>query len=170
VAIVKANYTKQAGAAKASIRYIEHRRGKEGERITRPLFGNDGLVGRYAAYNMIDGAAEGSSFFRFVVSPDPNKEDTKHDLSLREITKTTMDTLEERMGKQIAWVAAVHADHAPHRHVHILAVVEGRLQAQDFQALRKTATDASVTQRRELDLAAEQKQRERSDAEWDLQR
>src|SRR5436305_12214974 len=77
VAIVKANYTKQAGSAKASIRYIEHRRGKEGERITRPLFGSDGLVGRYAAYDMIDGAAVGSSFFRFVVSPDRNEVDTK---------------------------------------------------------------------------------------------
>src|SRR5437879_13032476 len=91
VAIVKANYTKQAGSAKASIRYIEHRRGKEGERITRPLFGSDGLVGRYAAYDMIDSATEGSSFFRFVVSPDPAKEDTKRDLALRVITKTTMD-------------------------------------------------------------------------------
>jgi len=127
VAIIKANYTKKAASAKASIRYIEHRPGKEGERITRALFSSDGLVGRYQAYDMIDSAAEGSSFFRFVMSPDPNKEDTKQDLSLRDITKMTMDTLEERIGKPVSWVAAVHADHAPHRHVHILAVVEGRL-------------------------------------------
>jgi hypothetical protein len=170
VAIVKANYTKKAGAAKASIRYIEHRPGKEGERITRALFSSDGLVGRYAAYAMIDNAAEGSIFFRFVMSPDPNKEDTKKDLSLRDITKSTMDTLEERLGKPVSWVAAVHADHAPHRHVHILAVVDGRLQAQDFQVLRKTATTASLQQRQELDLAAEQKERERSDEQWELQR
>src|SRR5437016_1589742 len=69
VAIVKANYTKQAGAAKASIRYIEHRPGKDGERKTRALFSSDGLVGRYQAYDMIDSAKEGSIFFRFVVSP-----------------------------------------------------------------------------------------------------
>jgi hypothetical protein len=78
-----------------------------------------------------------------------------------------MDTLEERIGKPVSWVAAVHADHAPHRHVHIIAVVDGRLQAQDFQELRKTATEAGLQQRRELDLAAEQKQRERSEAQWE---
>jgi len=170
VAIVKANYTKKAGAAKASIRYIEHRPGKEGERITRALFGSDGLMGRYQAYAMIDSAKEGSIFFRFVMSPDPNKEDTERDLSLREITKMTMDTLEERLGKQISWVAAVHADHAPHRHVHIVAVIDGRLNKQDFPALTKAATEASVAQRRELDIAREQQARERSDAQWELQR
>lgn len=170
MAIVKANYTKQAGSAKASIRYIEHRPGKDGERITRSLFGSDGLIGRYQAYEMIDGAKDGSIFFRFAMSPDPNKEDTKRDLALRDITKRTMETLEERIGKPVSWVASIHADHAPHRHVHILAVVPGRLQAQDFQELRKTATEASLTQRRELDLAAEQKQRERSEAQWELQR
>ncbi len=170
MAIIKANYTKKAGAAKASIRYIEHRPGKDGERKTRALFSSDGLVGRYQAYDMIDSAAEGSSFFRFVLSPDPNKEDTLKDLALRDITKLTMETLEERIGKSVSWVAAIHADHAPHRHVHILAVIEGRLQAQDFQALRKTATTASVQQRQELDLVRRHKERERSEAEWELQR
>ncbi len=119
---------------------------------------------------MIDSAKEGSIFFRFVMSPDPNKEDTERDLSLREITKMTMDTLEERLGKQISWVAAVHADHAPHRHVHIVAVIDGRLNKQDFPALTKAATEASVAQRRELDIAREQQARERSDAQWELQR
>jgi hypothetical protein len=171
VAIVKANYTAKKGAAKASIRYIEHRPGKEGERLTRALFGSDGLMGRYAAYEMIDGAKEGSIFFRFVLSPDPNKEDTEHDLRLREITKSTMDTLEERLGKTVQWVAAIHSDHTPHRHVHIVAVVEGRLNKQDFPALTKAATEASVEQRRELDLTRElQRQRERNDAAWELHR
>ena len=170
MAIVKANYTKKAGAAKASIRYIEHRPGKDGERKTRALFGSNGLIGRYAAYGMIDSAKEGSIFFRFVLSPDPNKEDAEHDLHLREITKSTMDTLEERLGKPVSWVAAIHADHAPHRHVHIVAVVEGKLQKQDFPALTKAATDASVEQRRGLDLAREQQARERIDATWELHR
>ena len=170
MAIIKANYTKKRASAKASIRYIEHRPGKEGERITRALFSSDGLMGRYAAYDMIDKATEGSSFFRFVMSPDPAKEDTQKDLALRDITKRTMDTLEERLGKSVSWVAAIHADHAPHRHVHILAVVAGRLQPQDFQALRKTATSVSLQQRKELDVVREQQARERSEAEWELQR
>lgn len=172
MAIVKANYTKKAGAAKASIRYIEHRAGKEGERITRTLFGSDGKISRYQAYELIDKAVNGSTFFRFVISPDPATEDTKQDLHLREITKSTMDTLQTRLGKQVSWVATIHADHAPNRHVHIVAVVDERLQAQDFQILRKTATEAGLEQRRELDLLQEQRQKkqEQEAAQWELQR
>ena len=47
-----------------------------------------------------------------------------------------MQTLEDRLQKQVQWVAAEHDDHAPHRHVHIVAVVAGRLHVQDFQALQ----------------------------------
>ena len=50
MAIVKATYTKSSGGAKASIRYIEHRPGKDGEKVTRTLFGVDGLMGRWQAY------------------------------------------------------------------------------------------------------------------------
>jgi hypothetical protein len=90
MAIVKASYTKHASGAKSSIRYIQHRQGKEGEKITRTLFGSDGKMERKEAYEMIDKAEKGSIFFRFVISPDPEKEDTQKDLQLREITERTM--------------------------------------------------------------------------------
>jgi len=167
MAIVKATYTKQSRGAKASIRYIQHRKGKEGERVNRPLFGSDGLMGRWEAYRMIDTASKGSVFFRFVISPDPKGEDSKQDLRLREITERTMNTLEERLHKPILWVAVEHNDHAPHRHVHVVAVVQGRLQVQDFQRLRSEATAACLEQRRELDQILEQKEREREEAEWE---
>src|SRR5437016_2791048 len=131
MAIVKATYTKQRSGAKASIRYIEHRPGKEGEKISRVLFNSDGAMGRWQAYQMIDTAAKGSLFFRFVISPDPRGEDSQRDLHLREVTEQTMQTLEERLHKPISWVAAEHNDHAPHRHVHVVAVVPGRLHVQD---------------------------------------
>src|SRR6266446_1838434 len=161
MAIVKATYTKQRNGAKASIRYMEHRPGKDNEKITRTLFGSDGLMGRWQAYRMIDEAEKGSLFFRFVISPDPKSEDREKDLQLREITEQTMQILEERLKQQVQWVAAAHDDHAPHRHVHIVAVVAGRLNVQDFQALRATATEACLAQRHERDLAREQKERER---------
>src|ERR1700724_3651498 len=106
MAIVKATYTKSGAGAKASIRYIEHRPGKDGEKVTRNLFGIDGLMGRYAAYRMIDEADKGSYFFRFVISPDPKGEDTQRDLFLREITEKTMLSLEDRLQKPLQWVAA----------------------------------------------------------------
>jgi len=123
-------------------------------------------MGRWQAYRMIDAAEKGSVFFRFVISPDPKQEDTKQDLRLREVTEQTMGALEDRMHKQVSWVAAVHADHAPHRHVHVLAVVAGRLNAQDFESLRQAATAASLTQRRQADQVLRAKEREREEAQW----
>src|SRR5438093_12869053 len=102
--IIKPTYTKSNRSAKASLRYIEHRPGKDGEKITRTLFNGDGAMGRWQAYQMIDEAKKGSLFFRFVISPDPTREDSEKDLHLREITEKTMQTLEERVHKQIAWV------------------------------------------------------------------
>jgi len=172
VAIVKARYTQSRGAAKATIRYIAHRPGKENARITRTLGGVNGKMERHEAYQLIDAAREGSVFFRFVVSPDPVKEDAQKDLFLRDITEKTMQTLEERVGKPVSWVAATHADHAPHRHVHVLAVVDGRLTRDDLQALTRAATEASLTQRQERDQAHEATQREKEriakeEAQWE---
>src|SRR5260221_467814 len=155
VAIVKATYTKQAEEAKTSIHYIANRPGKDNQHTTQTLFGIDRTMDRKEAYRMIDEAKQGSIFFRFVISPDPTQEDTDKDLYLREITEKTMQTLEERLGKQVSWVAAIHNDHAPHRHVHIVSIVSGRLQAQDFQAMRQTATEEGVAQRQELDARQE---------------
>src|SRR5437588_5471819 len=147
MAIVKATYTKSRGGAKASIRYIEHRPGKDGEKVNRTPFGSDGAMGRWQAYRLIDEAEKGSLFFRFVISPDPTQEDREKDLHLREVTEQTMLRLEERLHKEISWVAAEHDDHAPHRHVHVVAVVPGRLQVHDLQSLRHEATTACVEQR-----------------------
>src|SRR5436305_12242485 len=103
MAIVKATYTKSRRGAKASIRYIEHRPGKDGEKITRTLFGSDGGMGRWQAYQMIDESQKGSLFFRFVISPDPKGEDTDKDLFLREITEKTMLRLEEHIQRAVSW-------------------------------------------------------------------
>lgn len=168
MAIVKANYVKrdkkQYARAKASIRYMQHRPGKEGERTRRTLFGLDGSMERQEAYTLIDEAEQGSLFFRFILSPDPESEDTRHDLDLRVLTGRTMRTLTEKFHtreKPVRWVAAVHADHVPHRHVHILAVVPGRLTGQDFDAMRDAATTAGRAQRTALDRSGgEQQQKE----------
>src|SRR6266699_3018489 len=139
--------------------------GKENERHTRSLFGSDGLMGRWEAYRMIDEAGEGSLFFRIIISPDPNGEDKGKDLRLWEITENTMQKLEERIHKQVSWAASEHNDHTPNRHVHVLAVVAGRLNSQDFQSLRQAATESCLTQRQELDLAQTQREQEREEVE-----
>ena len=167
MAIVKATYTKSRHGAKASLRYITHRPGKDGKRATRTLFGNDGAMGKWQAYRMIDEAKKRTVFFRMVISPDPQQEDTQKDLHLWDITEQTMLRLEERLQHEVSYVAAEHADHAPHRHVHVLVLVTGRLTPQDFQALRETATAAAVLQRKGRDLAVAQQAREREEEQWE---
>jgi hypothetical protein len=143
MAIVKATYTKSREGAKASIRYIEHRPGKDGAKITRNLFGIDGLMEMGQAYRLINEAKEGSFFYRFILSPDPKQEDTERDLHLREVTEHTMQTLMARLKQEVQWVAAEHDDHAPNRHVHVVAVVKRRLYPQHFEAMRQRATEAA---------------------------
>ncbi len=102
---------------------------------------------------MIDETKKETKFFRFVISPDPKTEDRGKDLNLWEITTKTMLGLEERLAQKIQFVGAVHNDHAPHRHVHVIACISGNLTPKDFALLRETATKESLFQRRERDLA-----------------
>jgi hypothetical protein len=124
-------------------------------------------MGRWQAYRLIDEAEKGNLFFRFVISPDPKAEDTGKDLFLREVTEKTMLRLEEHIQRAVSWVAAEHDDHAPHRHVHVVAVVPGRLQVHDFQAMRQAATAAALEQRHERDLVREQQEQSREEAQWE---
>jgi hypothetical protein len=75
------------------------------------------------------------------------------------MTEKTMQKLERRLKQEVQWVAAEHDDHAPNRHVHVVAVVKGKLHTPDFEAMRERATEAALFQRRERDLARAQRPR-----------
>jgi hypothetical protein len=74
---------------------------------------------------------------------------------MRDITTQTIQALEGLIGGQepIEWIAATHADHVPHLHTHVIAVVPKRLYKADLEYLRHQATKASLEQRHILDLA-----------------
>jgi DNA-directed RNA polymerase subunit RPC12/RpoP len=153
MAIVKSNYVKRGkgekGRAKATVRYNTYRRDRDNQTVTRKLFGFDGELTKEQAYRMIDEAQKGILFYRFVLSPDPKREDRYKDLGLSDITIHTMLKLEERLGRQVQFCATEHTDHSPHRHVHVLALVGGRkLTREDLQALRQEATERALFQRR----------------------
>jgi hypothetical protein len=96
----KTSETRNRNLAKATIRYIMHRR-ELGERITRPLFsGEEGDSQKLAAYEAIDHAPPGTRFLRVTVSPDPKREDTNRDLNLRELTRSALSALQERFPDQ----------------------------------------------------------------------
>ncbi len=168
MAIFKATYTKISAGAKANIRYIQNRRGKDNAKISRTLFGIDGNMERREAYRMIDESGKGSVFYRLVINFDAEKEDTHKDLYIQTITENTMSAVENRFGQPVQWVAATHADHTPLRHVHILAILPKKLQVHDLQELRQIATEEAVKQRREKDKVLAQKQ-EQEAGQWELQ-
>ena len=121
---------------------------------------------RTDAYHMIDHAPTGSFVYRFALSPDPVREDGQRDLYLRSVTEATLGELSERTGKLVAWVATTHADHAPHRHIHVVAVVQGRLTTQDLRSLTTRATAVCREQRAARD-AVREAQRGREEATWE---
>jgi hypothetical protein len=152
VAVVRANYTRKRRKIKATVRYIQHRPGRHGQRLTRTLFGLDGQLTRDAAYQLIDEAPKGTRFFHLKISPDPSREDGEKDLDLRGITEQTLPALSERLGRAVAFIGAIHDDHAPHRHMHVIAMVQRNLTRSHFKLMRETATAAARTQRQERDL------------------
>jgi hypothetical protein len=167
MAVVKATYIKSRTGAKKNIRYIQHRAGKDGAYISRTLYGSDGVMSRRQAYQMIDAAAQGTVFYKIAISPDPAREDKEKDLHLREIAEQTMMHLAERFQHPIQYIATEHAEHAAHRHLHVLALLPRTLAKPELQALRETATTAAVLQRTVRDAALEQAAREREEAQWE---
>ena len=168
MAVVKVSYTKEPAAAKATIRYIAHRPGKEHGRINRELWTGDGKLTRQEAYQLIDQAPASSTFFRLVLSPDPRLEDRERELSLRRLTAAVMGQLEERRGTPIDWLATLHEDHTAHRHVHALAIVQGRLSREDLHSLRERATKACREQQIERNLVKEAQRRREEERQWDV--
>jgi len=158
MAVVKVNYVKPGrnarAGAKATIRYIQNRRGKNGAKIQRTLFGTGGVMGRNDAYSLIDEAEEGSRYFRVMINPDVKTEDTKRDLNLREVIETTISTMREGLDTEVSWIAAIHADHTPQRHIHALVIVKERFLPAPLMI--QTATKRCLEQRRERDLIYEQ--------------
>jgi ribosomal protein L37AE/L43A len=157
MAVIKANYVrrdrKAKARAKATIRYIQSRPGKDGEKLTRQLFGQDGALTLAQALNLIDQAKKGTVFYRLVLSPDPKAEDNLKDIDLREITLQLIQRLEERLKTKILFAASEHSDHSPNRHVHIMALLSRKLSKQDFLFLRQAAAEVILQQKQIRQLA-----------------
>ena len=153
MAIVKASFTRRAADAKRFVRYIAHRSAGRPGRVAREIWDGQGTLDRLAAYELIDRHPEGrgTNYFRFAISPDPQREDTRRDLDIRAITARTMRALEDRLGRPVEWVAALHEEHADHRHAHVLAIVHGTVRSPDLRALAQEATAAAAQQRRQRD-------------------
>jgi hypothetical protein len=169
MAIVKVKYTRSRPKIKAHVRYITHRPGREGETISRPLFDLHGFIDKDQAYRLIDEAHRGRVFFKVILSPDPKREDRFKDLDLEHLTRKTIRQLQEQLGRPLEFIATIHDDHAPHRHMHGILILQGKLSREDFTLLRDSATQEARLQRRTLDVARENLKylvRNREGREW----
>jgi hypothetical protein len=154
MAIVKAKYIRGKARIKAHLRYITHRRGLDVGRITRPLFGRDGALSKQQIYEMIDAARRGAFFHKFVINFHPLKEDTRKDLNLWELTRKTLEQIKTQFGNSVPFIATIHNDHTPLRHIHGFFIVEGRLPKEEFEKIKglwKIASAEAWRQRYRLD-------------------
>jgi hypothetical protein len=140
MAIVKAKYVRSKPRIKAHLRYITHRRGGEGEHITRPLFGREGPLSKQQIYDTIDKARPGTVFHKFVINCHPVKEDTHKDLNLWELTRKTLEHIKTKFGDSVPFVATIHDDHTLLRHIHGFFIVEGKLNKEESRLDRMHKT------------------------------
>jgi hypothetical protein len=153
MAIVKAKYVRGKSRIKAHLRYITHRRGMKGERMSRPLFGRDGAFSKQQIYDMIDAAKRGAVFHKFVINFHPQREDTRKDLNLWELTRKTLEHIKTQFGDSVPFVATIHDDHTLLRHIHGFFIIDGRLSKEEFARIRglwKVASAEARSQRRRL--------------------
>jgi hypothetical protein len=87
MAIVKAYFTRSSEKIMKTLNYIVHRPGKEGEKLNRELFGDlEESIRKEDAYGRI-AAGQGMTFFHLKFNFHPEREDTRKDLNLRDITR-----------------------------------------------------------------------------------
>jgi hypothetical protein len=156
MAVVRAHFTRSRSKIKATLRYIIHRPGREGEKLTRELFGgNEEAKSKADAYELID-ARRGITFFHFKLNFHPTREDRQKDLNVREITRQSIAALEKRLQRPIQFLAVEHNDHTDLRHVHAILLVKlgrgERIGKEDWQVCREEATAQARIQRRALDV------------------
>src|ERR671917_2074361 len=154
MAIVKSKYIRGKPRIKAHLRYITHRRGMDGERMSRLLFGRDGPLTKQQIYDRIDATRPGAVFHKFVINFHPVKEDTRKDLNLWEITRKTLEHIKTQFGDSVPFVATIHDDHTLLRHVHGFFIVQGKLPKEEFAKIKglwKVASSEVRRQRKRLD-------------------
>lgn len=101
MAVIKLEYTRNKQEIKANLRYFTHRAGKDHEKMTRDIFTNIGETDKKQFYEQVQNAGRGTSFFKFMISPDPKGEDSLKDLDLRHITRRMIRKMEEAVGRSL---------------------------------------------------------------------
>lgn len=138
IAIVKTSYTRSASEAKASVRYIEQRRGDLEKHPHRQLFSALGELSRTKAYDRLDRAGEqpGKTYFYRIVLNAGEGHGDLDEHERRAWTAEVMGRIEAQGVKVRDWVAVSHTDQGQHDHVHVVAALARTLQKDELADLR----------------------------------
>jgi hypothetical protein len=150
-AVVKASYSRGAAAAlrlaKGHVRYAVHRCNEHGQRQYREVWDGEGRVGKQGAYARLDRVQPSDYVYRLMLLPNPEHQDTGGHLDLRLWTQRMMAQLEQDVERPVDWFAVSH-DNPDHRHVHVVAVTQRRLEVGQFRSMRAAGdSDAAAQQR-----------------------
>lgn len=144
--VIRFNYIqhsyKAKQKAKASLLYNDRK-----EKLR--LFNMDGGIDHALAETEIDLTAKNIYFFRMMISPDKQTENVDNTLDMEMFTKEAVLWLEERIGREIPFLSAVHTD-TDNRHTHSILFIARKGRADKpitkevinelRQAMHKTAT------------------------------
>jgi len=151
--IVKAHYSRGDRAslslAKRHVRYAVHRTTERGQSQYRDVYDRDGRLSKLDAYERLDQAGKRAYVYRLTLSPHPERQDREQGLDLQAWARDVMGQLDEAAGKPVEWFAVTHHN-ADHRHVHVVAISPGRLEAGHFSAMREAGDVSAQAQQREL--------------------
>jgi hypothetical protein len=165
-AVVKASYSRGAVAAlrlaKGHVRYAVHRCNEHGQRQYREIWDSEGGLGKQAAYARLDRVQPDDYVYRLMLSPNPEHQDAGGQLDLRRWTQQMMAQLDQELGRGVEWFAVSH-DNPDHRHVHVVAVTQRRLDVGQFRSMR-AAGDRDAAQQRERAPARDGRKQEASNA------
>lgn len=149
---VKGNPVAAQSRLVAHLKYVEYRNKTENEsRDDRRIFSKDqDVVSREAAgSDVMNHAHSQVAYHKIVLSPGQDE----HIADWREWTRSVMDDLEKKQGRELHWYAVKH-DNTDNPHVHVVLAgagnnqISGKLEAvkmyqKDYELLRQSGTDRS---------------------------
>jgi hypothetical protein len=139
--IVKTNYRNaQNGglqSALGSIAYYSHRQDIDGERVSRSGFSRDQDGLDVETMGSLIQGNDGQLFYRMVLSPGAEK-DT--DVNLKDWTRDMMLELEQNHG-DFPYVAIEHRDQTDYAHIHVVMVLDKKLDREDLNNLRDVGSE-----------------------------
>ena len=138
--LVKANYRHaQHGGRQAAVHavnYYAHRQDMHGDQAQRMGFSREVQGLDTQAMRDLVEQADGDYYYRIVLSPGASR-DTAVDL--QDWTRDLLLELETDHG-EFPYVAVEHRDQTDYAHVHVVMVLEKKLDRDDLDALRETGT------------------------------